>query len=131
MSGGSYDWSEFNALKASNFNQLRKDVFHYALYADTYAGSGSSGIAQVTAASFQGDSFLITDGDPSWNSGAGFTRRQESGTFMHEFGHTLSLHHGGGTDVNRKPNSVSYTHLDVYKRQGQQVVLACHDLGPE
>ena len=104
MSGGSYDWSEFNALKASNFNQLRKDVFHYALYADTYAGSGSSGIAQVTAASFQGDSFLITDGDPSWNNGDGFTRRQESGTFMHEFGHTLSLHHGGGTDDNRKPN---------------------------
>ena len=23
---------------------------------------------------------------------------------MHEFGHTLSLHHGGGTDDNRKPN---------------------------
>ncbi len=103
FSGSDYDWTAYNHVKDGNFAQARADVFHYALFADTYAGSGSSGIAQVGSGDgFKGDSFLVTDGGPGW--GSGFSRRQESGTFMHEFGHTLSLHHGGGDDGNHKPN---------------------------
>ena len=48
---------------------------------------------------------MVTDGHSSW--GAGFSRRQESGTFFHELGHTLNLHHGGanpGIDERYKPN---------------------------
>ncbi|WP_198028937.1 hypothetical protein [Actinoplanes sp. N902-109] len=103
---GDYQWAQFDALKNANFEASRADVFHYALFADTYAGSGSSGIAR----GLPGDSFLVTDGHPSW--GSGFTRRQEAGTFMHELGHTLSLHHGGGgsdpgRDLHYKPNYLS------------------------
>ncbi|WP_315093538.1 hypothetical protein [uncultured Cellulomonas sp.] len=100
-----YDWSAFNDLKADHFEPARADAFHYAIFADTYAGSGSSGIAQVSNDPWEGDSFLVTDGDPSW--GGGFSRRQEAGTLMHEFGHTLGLRHGGGDHVNFKPNYLS------------------------
>ena len=107
-SSGAYDWSEFNELQRNNFDTARSDVFHYAIYGDRYGnnGSGSSGIARVGSGDqFKGDSFLITDG--GWGSGAGFSHRQESGTFMHEFGHTLGRHHGGDDDANYKPNYVS------------------------
>lgn len=107
FSGDNYNWGPFNVLKSANFEAARADVFHYALFADTYGGSGSSGIAQ----GLPGDSFLVTDGAAGWGSG-GFSRRQESGTFMHELGHTLNLHHGGGggddgRDIHYKPNYLS------------------------
>lgn len=95
-----YDWTEFNALKAANFDAARADVFHYTIFGDRYGTSESSGIAQVTDANFRGDSFLVTDGP--WETG--FSRREEAGTFMHEFGHTLSLRHGGGDNTHNKPN---------------------------
>jgi len=103
-----FDWSGFNTIKAANFQAARADVFHYAIFADRQAGSDSSGIAQVSPSRFNGDSFLVTSGAAS----AGFSVRQESGTFMHEFGHTLGLHHGGagtddGADLNHKPNYLS------------------------
>src|SRR5690606_23812225 len=106
FSSNSYDWTEFEELKADSFEKARADVFHYALYADTYAGSGSSGIAR----GLPGDSFLVTDGHADW--GGGMSRRQEAGTFMHELGHTLALHHGGGgddpgADLHHKPNYLS------------------------
>lgn len=98
-----YDWSAFNALKASNFESARADVFHYTIYADRVDDEGHSGIAQV-GDPFEGDSFIISQG--GFNDGS-FTRRQESGTFMHEFGHVLSLKHGGGDHIEYKPNYLS------------------------
>lgn len=103
---GEYQWGEFNALRDTHLQQARRDIFHYTIFADTYGGSGSSGIAQVTSANFEGDSFLVTDGASGWGAG-GFTRRQEAGTFLHEFGHTLSLRHGGVDNTNYKPNYLS------------------------
>jgi hypothetical protein len=35
------------------------------------------------------------------------TIQQQAGTLMHEFGHNLSLQHGGSDSVNRKPNYLS------------------------
>ena len=32
---------------------------------------------------------------------------EQAGTFMHELGHNLGLRHGGGDDVNYKPNFLS------------------------
>ena len=100
-SGGKYDWSAFDGLKTSNFDFARRDAFHYAVYADTYAGSGSSGISR----GIPGSDFLVTDGDSSW--GGGFTRTQERGTFMHELGHGLGLRHGGDVDTNYRSGYVS------------------------
>ncbi|MBZ0172627.1 MAG: hypothetical protein K8E66_09635 [Phycisphaerales bacterium] len=38
---------------------------------------------------------------------AGGTPDQQAGTFMHEFGHTIGLEHGGGDSINYKPNYYS------------------------
>ncbi|AIC14805.1 zinc metalloprotease [Nitrososphaera viennensis] len=34
-------------------------------------------------------------------------REQQAGAFMHELGHNLGLRHGGGVDINCKPNYLS------------------------
>lgn len=34
-------------------------------------------------------------------------RQSEAGTFLHEFGHAIGLSHGGGDDLNNKPNYLS------------------------
>jgi hypothetical protein len=53
------------------------------------------------------------------------TAREERGiqaaTIMHEFGHTLGLHHGGGDDYNCKPN---YLSIMSYAYQFQNAGLA-------
>lgn len=93
-------------------------VFRYALFANEYAEAPtSSGIAEVG-----GNDFLVTlgswaDNDIKWAGGYAVTannavlptarRRVEAGTFMHEFGHTLGLGHGGQDRVNCKPNYLS------------------------
>lgn len=100
---GAYDWTELDAVKTANLDAFRRDAFHYVLYADQYgsAANTSSGISR----GIPGSDLLVTDG--GWNNGAGFTRTQERGTFMHELGHGLGLGHGGGDHVNRKPNYLS------------------------
>ncbi len=97
FSDGKYDWSALDTFKESHFDTARRDAFHYALYAETFADSGSSGISR----GIPGSDFLITDGHESWEGG--FTRTQERGTFMHELGHNLSLRHGGDVHAHRGP----------------------------
>jgi hypothetical protein len=99
FSGSNYEWSAFEGIKTSNFEFTRRDVFHYVIYGDKYATSNSSGISRSIPAS----DFIVTDG--AWDDG--FTRMQERGTFMHEFGHNLALRHGGGDNVNNKPGYIS------------------------
>lgn len=125
-SSGNYSWSAFNAIEATSFEAARRDVFHYAIYGDRQPGTGSSGIARVTDANFEGSAFLVTDGDPSW--GSGFSRRQESGTFMHEFGHTLGLRHGGGDNANNKPNYQSIMNY-LWQLSGRPLDYSDRQLG--
>jgi hypothetical protein len=93
LGSSAYDWGEFDALKKTNFETARAEVFHYAVYADRYQGNttNSSGLSR----GIPGGDFIVTDG--AFRKG-GFTRTQERGTFMHEFGHNLDLYHGGGKD---------------------------------
>lgn len=70
----------------------------YCIFADQYGGGGSSGLAEIG-----GDDFMVTLGHPSWNVPGG-TVDEQAGTYMHELGHTLGLRHGGGDDLQFKPN---------------------------
>lgn len=51
-----------------------------------------------------GDDFVVSLGSFSGQTG---TTAQQAGTFMHELGHNLGLCHGGGDDINCKPNYLS------------------------
>jgi len=84
-------WGEFDALKKTNFETARAEVFHYAVYADRYQGNTTD--SSGSSHGIPGGDFMVTDGP--WGK-AGFTRIQERGTFMHELGHNLDLYHGGG-----------------------------------
>jgi hypothetical protein len=104
-SQGNYGWSAFGQLKAANFDASREPVFHYIISANRQdANSTSSGISRGIPSS----DFLVTLG--SWcqpeGSCAGPLLTQ-AGTFMHELGHNLGLHHGGQVDSNRVPNYLS------------------------
>jgi hypothetical protein len=96
-----YSWEAFDDIKNSNFDDARRDVFHYALYADTFAGRRSSGIARGIPSA----DFLVTQG--LFHGGTGFENVEEQGTLMHELGHNLGLRHGGDTNCNRQPNYLS------------------------
>ena len=103
VSDNFYNWSAFNSIRDANFDIARRNVFHYTLFANTYAlAPGSSGISRGIPAS----DTIITDGDPSW--GDGFTRIQERGTVMHELGHNLNLRHGG-------PDNTTYQNDPTYQ----------------
>ena len=102
-SPGVYNWSAVDGIKALRFDGTRRSaIFFYALFANTYGGSASSGLSR----GLPGSDFLVTLGHPSWETPGGTTFEQ-AGTFMHEFGHNLGLRHGGDDDVNTKPNYLS------------------------
>ncbi len=76
--------------------QARLASFRYCVWGGTRPG-GVLGFAEIV-----GDDFtVLIDTLP------GLNRDTQAGIFMHEFGHTLGLRHGGNTDDNYKPNYVS------------------------
>lgn len=103
-------------------------AFRWGLFGSNYAEwPGSSGIALGLGA----QSFAVTVG--GWTdasiiaSGGGLSechaleecrRSVQAGTLMHEFGHTLGLHHGGRDDLNRKPNYLSVMSY-LYQMRGR------------
>lgn len=128
-------WADFDTLKDAHFGtiaerssanwnnirQARRMVFRYALFVHEYNSDppGSSGRAEIG-----GNDFIVSLGAPGWGKdGTGHnvgTRDEQAGTFMHELGHTLGLHHGGGDDINCKPN---YLSVMSYSRQLSDIVL--------
>jgi len=99
---GSYNWNEFDAIKATHLSPARVPVFHYVLFAHNLGGFGStSGISRGIGAS----DFIVSLG--SWPGNVG-TVNQQAGTFMHELGHNLGLRHGGEAHMpNYEPNFLS------------------------
>ena len=98
--GGNYSWTAFDAIKATNFQLGRADVFHYCVFAHKYGGGASSGISR----GIPGSDLIIADGCAT---GRQLTVQEQAGTLMHEFGHNLNLGHGGGDHTNYKPNYLS------------------------
>lgn len=70
------------------------------LWADDYDSSCSSG----NAFALPNDTFIVTMGP---RCGWTVTQDMQVGTFVHEFGHTLGLKHGGTDNGNYKPNYLS------------------------
>ena len=92
--------TQTNAIKAANFASVRKAVFHYMIWGDSYDGGCSSG----QAFNIPNDTFIVTVGPKcSWNA----TDNYNVGTFVHEFGHNIGLKHGGTDNLNYKPNYLS------------------------
>ncbi|WP_172656992.1 lamin tail domain-containing protein [Collimonas arenae] len=90
----------------------RKPVFRYMLMASSQNANGSSGSSGI--AELPGNKFLVTLGqwgfanlDLSAAANKNVLVNYQAGTIMHEFGHTLDLHHGGFEDANYKPNYFS------------------------
>jgi hypothetical protein len=93
-------WADFDTIKSENYNQDLRFVYHYCLFAHLYSNFlGSSGYAELP-----GNDLLVTLG---WGANGVGSFREQSGTLIHEFGHNLNLRHGGGDDVNYKPNYLS------------------------
>jgi len=107
---GSYNWSDFETIKAENFSRLGASVFHYVVFAHNLGGFGSmSGISRNDASSDAAfrrgaSDFIVSLG--SWSGQVG-TVSQQAGTFMHELGHNLGLRHGGDDHANFEPNFLS------------------------
>lgn len=96
-------WTEFDNIKAVNFNSARERVFHYCIFAHNYDNSGSSGLSRN--GSDAASDFIVALGGATGDCG---TEEQQAGTFMHELGHNLGLKHAGdGDDPNFKPNYLS------------------------
>jgi hypothetical protein len=115
--------ADFDVLKAQFFgtkaertrpNALNAKAlaFRYGMFVHNLAPAGSttSGCSEIG-----GNDFVVSLG--SWgivnNHNVG-TTDQQAGTLLHEFGHTLGLRHGGGDNVNCKPN---YESVMSYTRQ--------------
>ncbi len=118
--------ADFDTLKAAFFGRAtergnprtlnaKANAFNYTVFAHNQSGTGnrSSGCAEVP-----GNDSLITlgsfGGSVSGHTGGVGTTAQQAGTAMHEWGHNRGLRHGGGDNVNCKPN---YASVMNYNRQ--------------
>ena len=83
----------------ANIREAKRQAYRYCTFGDRFGTDSTSGISELP-----GNDFLVTLG--AWTLPGG-TPAQQAGTFMHELGHTLGLHHGGSDNVNYKPNYYS------------------------
>jgi len=91
----------------ANIIAAKKLAFHYGLFVHSLAGGSWSGIGELP-----GNDFIVSLGSNAWGVDPVTGHRvgsleQQQGTFMHELGHNLNLRHGGGDNINRKPNYLS------------------------
>ncbi len=108
--------SDRTSSNCRNILGAKRLVFRYAIFGHSFAEKpGSSGVAEIGgvdaagALAGSGNDFMVTLGKTSADlSFIGGRLRVEAGTFMHEFGHTLGLRHGGtSSSPNCKPNYLS------------------------
>jgi hypothetical protein len=103
------DWSTFDTIKMANFAAERYPIFHYVIFAHDINAQGTSGISR----GIPERDFVVSLGE--WTNHVGTTQEQ-AGTFMHELGHNINLHHGGSDDTNYKPNFLSIMNYSFQTR---------------
>jgi hypothetical protein len=106
VGGFQYDWTAYDQIKNRNLSVSRRAAFRYALSIHQYGAlqNTSSGLARGIPAS----NFIVSLGAFCQVAlECSGSLADQAGTFMHEFGHTLGLHHGGEDDINYKPNYLS------------------------
>jgi hypothetical protein len=101
--------SEWEHLADKWFDSvLRRKTFRWCLFADRFIARGHSSAADRhtgVAINTPGQWFIVARGVFSAQGEA--LNQALAGTFMHELGHTLGLHHGGSDEVNYKSNYLS------------------------
>lgn len=111
---------DFGTLKAAYFHPAGNHAWHYCIFAHDVVREG--GLVVSGQSEIGGYDFAVGIGHffylPRFPSGFLFRpcppdefdpdcELIEGGTFMHELGHNFGLLHGGGDDVNYKPNYIS------------------------
>jgi hypothetical protein len=108
-------WEEFQSIKSNHFGtviehsnpktiQAKKLVFRYGLSVHKLWFDPPEYKTPGVAEGIPSDDFILATG--AFANGYG-SRQEQAALFMHELGHTLGLRHGGGDDVNYKPNYLS------------------------
>ena len=93
-------WNDFNPIRDGHFPAQLRGIAHYCLFAHDITSDGRSGLSY----DFGAYDFIVSLGQ--WQNHSG-NESEQAGTFMHELGHNLTLHHGGADDLNYKPNYLS------------------------
>jgi hypothetical protein len=125
--------ANYFTLHKSNFVPMgRLPIFHYAIAADVISQDTTKTppVDDTTSGLAPGGGwgFMVTLG--AWNGGAGGTQNDETGTFMHELGHTLGL--GGDNRVPNYPSVMNYAWQTVgVFRGGAQVFDYLRDTIPQ
>jgi uncharacterized repeat protein (TIGR01451 family) len=106
----------FADVKTVNFDPLRETIFRYTIFGHQTNARADTRDCTSGQSAANGRDFMVTLGGvgssgPCWGfDDNGFsvgTDVQQAGTLLHELGHSLGLRHGGGDDVNAKPNYLS------------------------
>jgi hypothetical protein len=114
LPNGMDDFNDPRYLAAKSFDPARLGLYRYGVYIDRVPG-GFLWLCSMGLGELWGDEFFLARGCNMDSV------RFEAGTFMHELGHTLGLHHGGpaftgpscpfecatSASVNHKPNYFS------------------------
>lgn len=109
MLGPQDDCTNLYAFKAAAMDIRRYPLFHFMLFAYSQLSSGSTGSSG--RAESPGNDALVTLGN--WGlqtdtvTATNMLVNFQAATVMHELGHNLGLRHGGGDDINDKPNYLS------------------------
>ena len=98
------DAVSFDDLKRQYYRPTSNHPWKYAIFGVRTDCYGTSGKAWIN-----GDDFVISLGQYDWYRELPRERVLQffAGTFMHELGHNLGLHHGGVEPTNYKPNYLS------------------------